>query len=95
MKDDDFSAERFEYVEKLERDCSQYNDDLVNSSFISFSDFDLWNAVFRVWGAFITPGVHAPDPRPDAVPARPATTPTSRNWRTPSTPVCGGRRAPR
>ena len=57
MKDGDFSAERFEYVERLERGLLQYNDDLVNSSFISFHDFDLWNAVFRVWGAFITPGV--------------------------------------
>jgi len=56
LKDDDFSAERFEYVERLERGLLQYNDELVNSSYIAFSHFDLWNALFRVWGAFITPG---------------------------------------
>lgn len=57
LRDDDFSIERFEYVDKLERGLLHFNDDLVNSSFIAFSDFKLWNAVFRVWGAFITPGV--------------------------------------
>ena len=57
LKDGDFSAERFAYVEQLERGLLHFNDELVNSSFISFSDFELWNAVFRVWGAFITPGV--------------------------------------
>ncbi|MET9778899.1 tryptophan 7-halogenase [Streptomyces sp. NPDC006367] len=56
LKDGDFSAERFEYVERLEQGLLQYNDELVNSSFISFSHFRLWNAVFRVWGSFITPG---------------------------------------
>ncbi|MTE21001.1 NAD(P)-binding protein [Streptomyces sp. TRM43335] len=57
IKDDDFSTERFEYVEEVERGLLHYNDELVNSSFIAFSHFRLWNAVFRVWGAFITPGV--------------------------------------
>ncbi len=57
LKDDDFSAARFEYVERLEQGLLQYNDDIVNSSFIAFSHFRLWNAVFRVWGAFISPGV--------------------------------------
>jgi FADH2 O2-dependent halogenase len=57
LKDDDFREERFEYVEQLQRGLLQFNDDLVNSSFIAFSDFELWNAVFRIWGAFITPGV--------------------------------------
>ncbi|GGT37388.1 NAD(P)/FAD-dependent oxidoreductase [Streptomyces chromofuscus] len=56
LKDGDFSAERFEYVERLEQGLLQYNDELVNSSFIAFSHFRLWNAVFRVWGSFITPG---------------------------------------
>jgi len=56
LEDGDFSEERFEYVERLEQGLLRYNDDLVNSSFIAFSDFELWNAVFRVWGAFITPG---------------------------------------
>ena len=57
LQDGDFSAERFEYVERLEQGLLQYNDDLVNSSYIAFSHFRLWNAVFRIWGAFITPGV--------------------------------------
>ena len=57
LADDDFAMERFEYVDRLERGLLQYNDDMVNSSFISFSHFRLWNAVFRVCHAFLTPGV--------------------------------------
>ncbi|MGY1683317.1 NAD(P)/FAD-dependent oxidoreductase [Geodermatophilus sp. SYSU D01176] len=57
LDDGNFSAERFAYVEQLERGLLQYNDDIVNSSYIAFSHFRLWNAVFRVWGAFISPGV--------------------------------------
>jgi FADH2 O2-dependent halogenase len=57
LRDDDFSVERFEYVERLEHGLLHYNDELVNSSFISFSHFRLWNAVFRVWGSSLTPGV--------------------------------------
>ena len=56
LKDDNWSVERYEYVDRLERGLLQYNDDLVNSSFISFGHFRLWNAVFRVWASFITPG---------------------------------------
>ncbi len=56
LGDDDFSVERFEYVDRLERGLLDYNDELVNSSYISFSHFPLWNAVFRVWGATQTPG---------------------------------------
>jgi tetracycline 7-halogenase / FADH2 O2-dependent halogenase len=57
LKDDDWSIDRYAYVEQLERGLLQYNDDLVNSSYIAFSHFRLWNAVFRVWGGFLTPGV--------------------------------------
>lgn len=57
LKDGDFSEERFGYVEKVETGLLDFNDELVNSAFISFSHFRLWNAVFRVWGCFITPGV--------------------------------------
>lgn len=57
LRDNDFSEERFKYVERLESGLLSFNDDLVNSAFISFSHFRLWNAVFRVWGCFITPGV--------------------------------------
>ncbi|MFI0943636.1 NAD(P)/FAD-dependent oxidoreductase [Streptomyces sp. NPDC021020] len=57
LKDNDFSEERFSYVEQLEAGLLDFNDELVNSAVISFSHFRLWNAVFRVWGCFITPGV--------------------------------------
>lgn len=55
LRDGDFSTERFEYVERLEQGLLHYNDEIVNSSYISFSHFRLWNAVFRVWGCFTTP----------------------------------------
>jgi tetracycline 7-halogenase / FADH2 O2-dependent halogenase len=57
LRDDDWSIERYEYVDRLERGLLKYNDDLVNSSYIAFSHYRLWNAVFRVWGGFLTPGV--------------------------------------
>ncbi len=56
LADDDWSVERFQYVEELERGLLRFNDDLVNSAYIAFSHFRLWNAVFRVWGGFLTPG---------------------------------------
>ncbi|MFJ5613615.1 NAD(P)/FAD-dependent oxidoreductase [Streptomyces sp. NPDC093221] len=56
LDDDDFSNERFQYVEDVERGLLHFNDELVNSSYISFSHFPLWNAVFRVWGSYLTPG---------------------------------------
>lgn len=49
VRDDDFSAQRFEYIERLQQGLLNYNDDLVNAAFISFSDYDLWSAVFRIW----------------------------------------------
>ena len=57
LGDDDWSIERYEYVDRLERGLLKYNDDMVNSSYIAFSHYRLWNAVFRVWGGFLTPGV--------------------------------------
>lgn len=47
--DDDFSKERFNYIERLQQGLLDYNDDLVNAAFISFADYDLWTAVFRIW----------------------------------------------
>jgi FADH2 O2-dependent halogenase len=49
VKDDDFSFERFEYVDRLQQGLLDYNDALVNAAFISFRDYDLWTAVFRIW----------------------------------------------
>ncbi|WP_433429295.1 NAD(P)/FAD-dependent oxidoreductase [Nonomuraea sp. CA-141351] len=51
LNEDDFSVDRFEYVERLQQGLIKYNDELVNASFISWTDFDLWNAVSRVWAA--------------------------------------------
>ncbi|MFJ1752876.1 NAD(P)/FAD-dependent oxidoreductase [Kitasatospora sp. NPDC088134] len=55
LREDDFTEERFAYVEKLEQGLLDYNDKIVNSSYIAFSHFRLWNAVFRVWACFTTP----------------------------------------
>jgi FADH2 O2-dependent halogenase len=54
LDDDDFSVDRFEYVDRLQQAQLDYNDKLVNSSYVSFVDFDLWNAWYRIWviGAF-------------------------------------------
>jgi FADH2 O2-dependent halogenase len=49
VKDDDFSAERFEYLDRLQQGLLHYNDLVVNASYISWDNFDLWNAVFRIW----------------------------------------------
>ncbi|MGV9457382.1 NAD(P)/FAD-dependent oxidoreductase, partial [Streptomyces sp. NPDC003635] len=49
VKDGDFSRERFDYVDKMQQGLFDYNDSLVNASFISFSDYDLWTAVYRIW----------------------------------------------
>ncbi|NUQ99004.1 MAG: FAD-dependent oxidoreductase [Streptomyces sp.] len=56
LADDDFDEERFRYVEELEQGLLDYNDTLVNCSFIAFSHFRLWDAVFRIWGSGNTPG---------------------------------------
>ena len=64
ITDDDFSAERFNYIEQLQQSILDYNDQLVNCAYISFVDFDLWNAWFRVWalgmglGAVRLAGMH-------------------------------------
>lgn len=55
LAEDDFDDERFRYVEELQQGLIRYNDELVNCSFISFSDHGLWNAVYRVWCAAEVP----------------------------------------
>ncbi|MBB5912204.1 FADH2 O2-dependent halogenase [Nocardia transvalensis] len=49
VRDDDFSPERFEYVETWVKRSFAYYDDLVAYSYVAFDDFELWNAWFRVW----------------------------------------------
>ncbi|MEV8635689.1 tryptophan 7-halogenase [Streptosporangium sp. NPDC051023] len=56
LKDDDFSEERFGFVEKLEQGLLDFNDNMVNSSFVSFDNYELWNAVYRVWAYGGVPG---------------------------------------
>ncbi|WP_431784151.1 NAD(P)/FAD-dependent oxidoreductase [Streptomyces chumphonensis] len=49
IKDDDFSVERFAYVQELEQGLLDFNDDLVANAYTSFGDWHLWNAWFRIW----------------------------------------------
>ena len=49
IKDDDFSVDRFSYVQDLEQGLLDFNDDLVANAYTSFGDFRLWDAWFRVW----------------------------------------------
>jgi FADH2 O2-dependent halogenase len=49
VKDDDFSAERFAGVEKRQQALFEGNDKLVRAAYQSFSHYDLWTAVFRIW----------------------------------------------
>lgn len=53
---DDFDDERFEHIDALQQRVLDYNDNLVNGAFISWDNFDLWNAWLRVWalGTVIT-----------------------------------------
>lgn len=48
-KDGDWSTERFRYVDSLQQGLFEVHDDLVYCSFVGFRDYDLWNAVVRVW----------------------------------------------
>lgn len=49
LADDDLSAERFEFIERLQQGLLDFNDQLVHCSYISFRDYRLWNAWVRVW----------------------------------------------
>lgn len=54
LDDDDFSLDRFDYMNRLQQAQLDHNDKLVGSSYTAFTDFDLWNAWYRIWviGAF-------------------------------------------
>ncbi len=45
----DFDEGAFEHLNTLQRQMLAYNDNLVNGAFISWDDFDLFNAWLRVW----------------------------------------------
>jgi len=48
-KEDDYGTERFEHIEKQQRAALYYTDRIVHGSFVSWSDFDLWDAWMRIW----------------------------------------------
>ena len=48
-KDGDYSAERFAPIEARTRSSFAYFDELVSQSYVAFSDFELWNAWYKVW----------------------------------------------
>lgn len=56
LNDDNFDDQRFAHIERLQQRVLDYNDNLVNGAFISWADFDVWNAWLRVWalGTVIT-----------------------------------------
>ncbi|OBG83428.1 halogenase [Mycobacterium sp. E802] len=49
VREDDFSTDRFEYLQTWTKKSFDYYDSLVANSYTAFQDFDLWNAWFRVW----------------------------------------------
>lgn len=49
IREDDFSEERFTYVQELEQGLLDFNDDLVANAYTSFGSWELWNAWFRLW----------------------------------------------
>lgn len=49
LREDDFSVERFDYVQHLEQGQLDFNDNLVANAYTSFSDYKLWDAWCRVW----------------------------------------------
>jgi tetracycline 7-halogenase / FADH2 O2-dependent halogenase len=55
ISEDNYSKNLFADIEILQQNLLNYNDILVNCSYISFQDFNLWDAWRRVWmlGAFI------------------------------------------
>lgn len=56
LRDNDFSIERFAYVEQLEQSTLDFTDELVSCAYTAFSHYRLWDAVLRVWGLGSTPG---------------------------------------
>ena len=49
VRDGDFSKARFAPVEKMQQGLIDFNDMLVNCSYISWRHYPLWNAWFRLW----------------------------------------------
>ena len=56
LKDDDFSPERFEYINKLQAQQLKDTDQIVYNAYRSMADFDLWNAWTQLWLATVVFG---------------------------------------
>jgi tetracycline 7-halogenase / FADH2 O2-dependent halogenase len=50
LRDDDFSEERYEYVERLQQGLLDYNDDVVNALLLGFPHYRLWHTIMRIVG---------------------------------------------
>lgn len=48
-RSDDWSTERFGYIDRLQQGLFNVHDDLAYSSFVGFRHYELWNAIIRVW----------------------------------------------
>jgi tetracycline 7-halogenase / FADH2 O2-dependent halogenase len=48
-REDDFSADRFRHIDRLNQGILDNNDKLVAGSYIAFRDFDLWRAWSKMW----------------------------------------------
>jgi FADH2 O2-dependent halogenase len=55
ISENDYSTERFADIANLQQKLFDYNDNLVNCSYISFSNFNLWDVWRRIWllGSFM------------------------------------------
>ncbi|NJR73605.1 MAG: NAD(P)-binding protein [Scytonema sp. CRU_2_7] len=53
LKDDDFSVERFAYVDRLQTAKLHHNDQIVYNTFRSMAHFELWNAMTQLWLAYL------------------------------------------
>ncbi len=49
VREDDFSTERFDYIQTWVKKSFEYFDALAYNSYLAFGDFELWNAWARVW----------------------------------------------
>ncbi len=49
VRQGDFATERFEYLQRWTKRMFRFYDDMVSCSYISWDDFELWNAWSRVW----------------------------------------------
>jgi FADH2 O2-dependent halogenase len=61
FKSNDFSLERFSELNEFFDANIKYADEMVACSFVSFRDFELWDAWFRIWvvGLFIGTALNA------------------------------------